>query len=166
MSWILTEEVVLKTIPAKPHSLVAMTSQSPVLLSTGGNINNVSGQYQDSVWDLMVVQNTIKQRFCMKIYRVFYYYSLSRSLNLSSLSQNSFVSFYFLLPCWENSQIKVWCLRSEGKISRKISPESCDDSHWIFSMVGHRASSRCAELCLWRWKAFLSHRFSWESLTE
>lgn len=51
----LTEEVVLKSIPAKPHSLVANKCKSPIPFSTGGNIINVS-------WDLIVVQNKIKAK--------------------------------------------------------------------------------------------------------
>lgn len=61
------EDVALKTIPLKQHSLVAMKSKSSIFFSKGENIINMPGQYQDSAWDLMVVQNIIKQRFSLKI---------------------------------------------------------------------------------------------------
>lgn len=52
-----------------------------------------------------------------KVIETSYYYSLSRLLNPGSLSEKSLVFFYFLLQCSENSQLKIWCLRNEGKSS-------------------------------------------------
>ena len=138
------KEVMLKTTHLKPHTLVAMKSKSPILPIRGRSTISVPGVHQDSSisWDMTVVQKTSypdKQRVVsstLKGYRILLLL-LSRLLNPGALSQKSLVFFSFLLQRWESSQLKIWCLRNEGKTSNlrqgaPISPESCGDFHWIF----------------------------------